>query len=118
MGKIFFLFCLIVISFPSQAKEITIRNIITYHDSNESGKTFIETMLGNQGLGLFAANTKLTVSNKEPLYCPPDNLAINQSQYFSIFRRLAEKNDYILDSKISFIPIVLMNALIKTFPCE
>jgi hypothetical protein len=61
------------------------------------------------------ANVKMQVAGQKPLYCPPQELALNAENYISILDREISKYPA---SKQTPIELILIDGLIGTFPCK
>jgi hypothetical protein len=64
--------------------------------------------------GISWSNSYLTMMKQQPMYCPPQKLAITVSQYMDILRRHVQEIPADGHDPIGF---GLLNALQKTFPC-
>lgn len=61
------------------------------------------------------ANVVLTTSNRLPLFCQPDKLLLNRHNYEAMVKRESTRREYPENTPIE---IILINALVATFPCQ
>jgi hypothetical protein len=67
--------------------------------------------------GLAWANTTLFTSGSKILYCQPNELALSKEEILDILKREIDKNagKYTIDTPVE---LILMYALMRTFPCK
>ena len=78
-------------------------------------REYAKLIVGNVGESFGWANSELRIAGTLPLYCPPPELGISQDQYMSILRQEVEKFPYLAKYPLHTI---LLDGLIRTFPCK
>jgi len=78
-----------------------------------------ENNIGGIGQGIFWANISLKAYGKEPIYCQPSKLALNQSNYVDLVNRQITKRQKLGTLKgDESLGMLLVFALKETFPCK
>ena len=94
----------------TQAKaDVTVNEILAR--ANEKSAQLIVSGTAD---GISWSNSYMSTIKKQPMYCPPQKLAINIQQYMDILRRHVQR-----DPSNGYDPIGfgLFEALLETFPC-
>ena len=100
---------------PSCAEPLA-KNVVEMYDRGDSTtRKLLDVTIVNISNGLMWANNELTKRKTPPLYCQPENLAINGSQLIDIVRRTIGQ-----EQRLSNYPLgmVLLISMQRVFPCE
>lgn len=88
----------------------------TANEYLRSGKPeLLQILAGGLGLGLEWASTFVEVRGDEPIYCPPDHLAVTSHQYVEILRQHVKREPKSGDEPVGR---AMLLALRGTFPCK
>lgn len=71
------------------------------------------------GVGLGWANVHLMARKQERLYCVPENLALEASNYLDIIERKMSNKEFVKMLRLETpLELILLNGLEETFPCK
>lgn len=102
--------CTVMGSFNANAQ-------MTMAQYNEAkNKPITRAFLGGVGEGLMWANVEFEHKYRMRFYCPPSNLAMNMTNYLQILDDYVQKNPKFVEEVP--LPLLLKEALEKTFPCK
>ncbi|OAM79653.1 hypothetical protein A3840_02830 [Devosia elaeis] len=77
---------------------------------DELGKVVLRSI----GSGIEWANVQAGVTLGKQLYCPPENVVLNESNYDQIMTDFVHDNTDYGDGEVE---LALLHALMETFPC-
>jgi hypothetical protein len=102
------------------AQAQTIQDLLYHYDkSGTRDKLLVKKQFGDIGDGLRWANMALAEQEgAKPLYCLPPGVTLTRDNYFTLFRRHAEKNPAELDLPESEKGRILLLELQRTFRCK
>lgn len=101
------------------AQAQTIQDLLYHYDkSGTRDKLLVKKHFGDIGAGIRWANAALPEQGAKPLYCLPPNVTLTRDNYFTLFRRHAEKNPAELDLPDSEKGRILLMELQRTFRCK
>lgn len=83
-------------------------SVAMYKKNPEIYRNYIDGL----GTGYSWANTQLALEKRKMLFCQPANLALETENYVRIL------NAGIRTTDVGLIELILINQLIKTFPCK
>jgi hypothetical protein len=113
---------LIGIGAQSLSAEFRVKEYQALKESSDPAqKALLEEYINGVGQGISWANSYLHSTNRQRLYCAPENLALNADNYEDMLdRHIAKLAKTVTQEKLdgSFIGLVLLRALIETFPCK
>ena len=92
--------------------EILVKDYLK-HKNEEQVKSYVMGV----GVGYGWSNVKLMIRGEKQLFCLPPNLSLNQQNYLTIIDD-ALKNSKPKEADDTPIELILINQLIKTFPCK
>jgi hypothetical protein len=75
----------------------------------------IELYLKGVGDGLVSANSMMAYRHQQPLFCQPDELALQSGNFIDILEREIKRPPPWRDD--SSLPFILLRGLQNTFPC-
>ena len=64
------------------------------------------------------ANSDLIGKSQKPLYCPPDKFSFMPKNYLSILQEQVNKKSNLLEKDFRIYPLLLLEGLKETFPCN
>lgn len=111
-------FAIALISFCDCAlADLTIAQYIAARDSGNRAayESFISVYVAGLGEGMGWVNTRLSREHQPRIFCPPPKLALGAPNYLRILDD--EIREFPGNLTESFVGLVLMTGLIKTFPC-
>jgi len=82
-----------------------------YLEKKETLAVYFESYISGLGVGFSWYNVDM-IMNGKPLYCPPAKLAVTTENYIRIL------DDEIKRNKKIYIEPILLDGLIRTFPCK
>ncbi|MBB3312758.1 hypothetical protein FHT78_004541 [Rhizobium sp. BK196] len=108
------LILLLVLSWsPASAKED-----MKFRTLMESKQTsVVEMLIGAAGLTLLFVNDELKDAGQPPLYCPPQNRAISNTEYVAVVKKYLELHPDIGEETFQVYPYVLLTSLKHMYPC-
>lgn len=77
-------------------------------------------IIGGVGKGIFWANIAMKIQGRQPLFCPPKELPINQDNYIALLNQELRNPTGLQQHYANDTPIelILVQALEHTFPCK
>ena len=103
---------ILTLLWASPAGALTIEEVL-------AGDIHMATLLtGMSGNTWSWANARITNRGEKPLYCAPENLAVTDAQYLSIFNAYITNHPEEGKAQYIELPYVLLNALVDAFPCK
>lgn len=92
--------------------------VARYHEFIKTQPTFTNYLVGI-GRGIFWANTSLKTNNQKPLFCMPDNLALDKEIILTLIDKEIRSPSSVSywkdDTPVEFIMVI---AFQKKFPCK
>jgi hypothetical protein len=109
-------------SIVTESPAIKQTKISAFKEMRRNQKDYAEMYMLGLVSSLTSANSILLARKSQPLYCPPQGLALNLENYMSIYDRMYEKNKDKIESLNSTIEIgvsdILLFGLMENFPCK
>lgn len=104
---------------PAAAEATTIDDVLSsYVKGSFVEKRKIIKQIGNLGLGMERANRVLESQRRTRLFCPPSEPVLTGGHYFDIVKRKVQFNPDIGSLLEEETATVLINALMKMYPCS
>lgn len=76
-----------------------------------------KTYINGIGAGYEYMNLYLVANKMPPIFCVPDNLTLKEDNYVDILEKAIEQNHEQTSPNVK-IELILLQGLIKTFPCK
>jgi hypothetical protein len=105
----------LVLATPAQAEHTAKVFLEKIDGPNQIDAKIYRLSLNSIGSGIEWANTRIKAKGGQPLYCPPENLAIQPEQMIDMLRRLVKEYPSVGDLPAG---LVLIRAYEATFPCS
>ena len=104
---------LLALSSPAQAEE-TAKDTLAYIDgADEEVANLYNVFVSALGTGIQWANV-VAHDNGQPIFCPPEKLAITRDQKVQLLRTIVKDNPRLANASAG---LALMLAYKETFPC-
>jgi hypothetical protein len=81
----------------------------------DKGDSLYSHTLNAYANGISWANSKMAETQREPLYCPPPNVAFTDDQIVQILRRYLSERPAVAEAPAG---LAMLMALEATFPCN
>lgn len=90
----------------------------TYEQKYKSkDDSYVKLYLSGVGSGYEYMNLYLLVNKMPPVYCAPDNLPLTGDNYLNILDKTIEQSRKQISPNVK-IELLLLQGLMKTFPCK
>ena len=86
-------------------------------NKSESDKQLHNLYIAGIASGFMYANAELSISNKELLYCQPTALILTNQNLINMIDDQIEANYEFYKKHNMKIQVILLSALMRTFPC-
>ena len=102
----------------SYASDKTVKSMVELLLTLDDLNNVLGHKISGAGAGLMAANSALKHRGDKPLYCQPAKLKLNTRNYVEIMKTLIDEKPVYGDREPGLYQLVLVDALIYSFPCE
>ncbi|MBL96139.1 MAG: hypothetical protein CFH06_01843 [Alphaproteobacteria bacterium MarineAlpha3_Bin5] len=100
-------------------KSKTVSEMLSLYAAGTEQYRLVNTLIvGATGRALSWANSKLRVEGRNPLYCRPDKLIMNNEQYLLMLKNAVKKNPTLGTYPVNALGMIVLDILIDTFPCS
>lgn len=104
------LMLMICCCWPTLASAYTVNDVL-------ADRAYATIAVGSAGDAFMWANTALKTRGDQPLFCPPEKLAIKNEQYLDILQRYVQDRPSVGTDSSAVFPYALLRALVEVFPC-